>query len=90
MKITDNFHSIIEKIELNDLSDLYSATFHEKKQGSFECFKNHVTGCYYVKCTYLYDTLLLKDIDTKTSFLEWVKRKIPSNITPKAFFNPFV
>jgi len=90
MKITDNFHFIIEKIDPSDLNDLYVATFHVKKQGSFECFKNHVTGCYYVKCNYLYDTLLLKDDETKLSFLESVQKKMPTAVTPKAFYNPFI
>lgn len=90
MKITDNFHFLIEKVELGDLNDLYTATFHEKKQGSFECFKNHVTGSYYVKCTYLYDTLLLRDQEAKVVFLEWVEKRLPSTNTTKTLSRPII
>lgn len=76
MRVTENFQSIIDKLELSDLSDLYSSAYNEKKQGSFECFKNHVSGHYYIKCTYLYDTLLLKNNQAKKSFLETLEQKM--------------
>ncbi len=76
MKTTDNFRSILGKIDHRDLHDLYTSTQLLKMQGSFECFKNHVNGCYYIKCTYLYDTILLKNDVEKTDFLSWIKLQI--------------
>ena len=76
MRVTENFQSIIDKLELADLNDLYSSAFNEKKQGSFECFKNHVSGHYYIKCTYLYDTLLLRNTQIKKSFLEILEQRM--------------
>jgi hypothetical protein len=78
MKITNNFHVLLDQVDDRDLHDLYSSTNNLKKRGSFECFKSHVNGHYYVKCTYLYDTLLLKDDLEKKDFLLVIKKKMVS------------